>query len=121
MYRAVLAFVMAIAAISYAATAADDKKPADTKKADDKKETKIEGKLVCTKCTMKETKECGHAVKVMENGKEVVYYLKDKGAKETYHKAVCPKDSESDVKVTGKLSEKDGKKTLDDVKVEVKK
>src|SRR5262245_27603071 len=88
---------------------------------DKDKEKKIEGKLVCTKCTLEETKACGHAVKVKEGDKTVVYYLKDKGGKEAYHKEVCPGGTELAVVVTGKLVEKDKKHIIEDPKVEIKK
>jgi len=116
MLRIALAVALGFAAITLASTTR-------TANADEKKaETKtVEGKLVCTKCTLEETKACGHAVKVKEGDKTVVYYLNDKGGKEKYHKGVCPGGSEADVKVTGKIVEKDGKKYIEDPKVEVKK
>lgn len=117
MLRYVLAFALGVSLVTlagYSVTAQDAKK--------DAKDTKtIEGKMVCSKCTLGETKACGHAVKVKEGGKEVTYYLADKGGKEKYHKDVCPGGSELEVKVTGKLTEKDGKKTIADPKVEIKK
>lgn len=89
--------------------------------ADDKKDSKdvktIEGKMVCTKCTLSETKACGHAVQVKEGTKTVTYYLDAKAGK-ALHKEVCPAGSELAVKVTGKLVEKGGKKTLTNAKVE---
>ena len=82
----------------------------------------IKGKLVCGKCTLAETDKCSHVVKAKEKGKEVKYYLVDKGAKEKYHKGVCPPNSEKDVEVTvkGKIEEKEGKKYVTPEKVEVK-
>jgi len=99
--------------------------------AEDKKDEKktLEGKLVCTKCELKETKTCGHALIVKEkdkDGKEVevkYYFAKDKGTKEEFHGAICqePKDA----KVTGKVTEKKEKdvvkKYIEDYKVEIKK
>ncbi len=94
--------------------------------AEDKKDEKktLEGKLVCTKCELKETKACGHALLVKDGDKEVKYYfLNDKGGKETFHKEICsePKDA----KVTGTVvekTEKDVKKMyIKDYKVEFKK
>ena len=55
-----------------------------------------------------------------EGGKTVNYYISDKGNKEKYHKDVCPGGSEVEVKVTGKIVEKDGKKMIEDAKVEKK-
>ena len=117
MLKKILALTVAFAALSFAGTNADDKKT--DKKADEKKT--IEGKLVCAKCTLKDAdaKACTNAVKVKDGDKEVVYYIKDTGNKETYHKAICKADSESKVKVTGKVVEKDGKKWIEDAKVEV--
>jgi hypothetical protein len=84
--------------------------------ADDKAKA-LEGKLVCTKCKLKETEECGNALVVKDGDKSTTYYLKDKGKKEEYH--VC--SGEKDAKVTGKVVEKDGKKSVEDAKVEAKK
>lgn len=89
---------------------------ADDAKKDDKKT--VEGKLVCSKCKLSETEKCGNAVVVKEKvdgkEKEVTYYLADKGAAEKYHKC----SGEKDVKVTGKVVEKDKKKVIEDAKVE---
>jgi hypothetical protein len=88
--------------------------------ADDKDAKTLEGTLTCTKCALSETKACGHALIVKDGDKKVTYYLVDKGGKEGYHKACCTADVEG-VKVTGKIVEKDGKKTIEDPKVELKK
>ena len=99
----------------------EDKKPAakaDEKKADDKKEVNLEGTMVCGKCKLKETDKCSNVVQVKEGDKTVTYYLKDEGVKAPYHKDCCQADVK--VKVTGgKIVEKDGKKTIEDPKVEV--
>ena len=57
------------------------------------------------------------AVQVKDGDKTVTYYLKDNGNKEKYHP--CTEDKEATV--TGKIVEKDGKKWIEDTKVEVKK
>ena len=107
MLRNLLAAVVAVTLVSFAG--AEDKPAAKT----------LEGKLVCTKCELKETKACGHCLLVKEKDKEVKYYLDDKGGKESYHAAVCqePKDA----KVTGKVAKKDDKLTVSEAKVEIKK
>ena len=88
---------------------------ADEKKADKKAEaTKLEGKMVCGKCKLGETDACSNVLVVKEKDAEVKYYLTDKGKAEKYHKC----SGESAVKVTGKVVEKDKKKTLEDAKVE---
>ena len=107
MVRKVLSLMAAFAAVAFLTTA----------HADDKKETKLEGKMVCTKCKLKETESCGNALIVKEGDKNVTVYLKDKGKDEEYH--VC--SGEKAVTVTGKVIEKDGKKLVEGAKVEVKK
>lgn len=86
-------------------------------RADDKEEAKkLEGKLTCTKCALGETDKCGHALLVKKDGKEVKYYLNDKGGAEKYHGKCCKADV--DAIVTGKIVEKDKKHTIDSPKVE---
>ena len=85
--------------------------------ADEKKEDKaktLEGKLVCTKCKLSETDACGNALQVKDGDKTITYYIKDKGKGEKYHKC----SGEQDAKVTGKVTEKDGKKYIEGAKVE---
>lgn len=117
MVRLALALALGFGFAGLAGLTADDK-PAE-KKADKKDEKKtLEGKLVCSKCKLAETDKCGNAVVVKEKKdgkeKEVVYYLNDKGAKEAYHQC----SGEKDVKVTGKVVEKDKKHSVDEPKVE---
>lgn len=109
MLRIALALALGFAAVTVS-FAADEKKP-ETKK--------LEGKLTCTKCSLSETKACGHALVVKEGEKEIKYYLNDKGGKEDYHGKCCQEPV--DATVTGKIVEKDGKKTIDEPKVEIKK
>lgn len=80
------------------------------------KEVTKKGTILCTKCELMETKACGNAIKVKEDGKDVVYYFVDNGAKEKYHKDICggPKPGS----VTGVVGEKDKKKTIKPSKVE---
>lgn len=105
MNKALYALAVAVIAVGFvAATTADEKKT-------------VEGKMVCTKCKLKETSDCGNAMVVKEKGKDVTYYLKDKGKGESYH--VC--SGEKECKATGKIVEKDGKKWVEDSKVEMKK
>jgi hypothetical protein len=92
--RSLFAMLVGVAALSMGVFAEDKK---------DEKKT-LEGSLVCTKCELKETKACGHALIVSKDEKKVTYYLVDKGAKEPYHGKVC--SSPADAKVTGKIVEK---------------
>jgi hypothetical protein len=59
-------------------------------------------------------------IQVKENGKDVLYYLADKGVNESYHEEVCG-GGRKDGKVTGVVAVKDGKKTITPSKVEYKK
>jgi hypothetical protein len=108
--------VLMVAFILAAGLQADTKDAKDTKA----KEVTLKGSLVCGKCTLAETDECSNALKVKDGDKTVVYYLKDKGRGEDYHKGVCPANSSKDASVTGVVTEKDGKKWITPSKVEVK-
>lgn len=117
MLRLALAVVIGFGAVALIAspTVADDKK-------EEKKDAKktLEGTLTCTKCALGETKACGHALIVKDGDKKVTYYISDKGGKEPYHSKCCTADLDG-VKVTGKIGEKDGKKTIEEPKVELPK
>jgi hypothetical protein len=74
------------------------------------KEVTLKGEINCSKCALNETADCGHAIKVSENGKIVIYYLKDNGKAESYHDVVCNGPAKGSVK--GVVLEKDGKKWI---------
>jgi hypothetical protein len=80
--------------------------------AGEKKEKTLKGTLVCGKCTLGETKKCCNVLQVKEDDKTVNYFLKDKGAKEAYHKDICPEGAKKDATVKGVISEKDEKKFI---------
>lgn len=108
MMRYVVALVLGVSIAtltSVAVSTAADEKKAETKT--------LEGKLVCTKCKLSETDACGNALQVKQGDKTVTYYLKDKGKAEKYHKC----SGEQAAKVTGKVTEKDGKKYIEGAKV----
>jgi hypothetical protein len=89
--------------------------------AEDKKEVKLTGTLVCSKCSLKATTKCGNALQVKEGDKLVNYFLDDKGHDESYHESVCGGDKLENVTVIGTVTEKDGKKWIKPTKVETKK
>ena len=107
--------VLGIAAIAVVALAALHSTAAD--KSEPAKPVKLEGTIVCSKCTLKETKQCGNAIIVKENGKDVTYYFIDKGNGEDYHDEVCGGGKKTGT-VVGVVSEKDGKKYITPSKVE---
>jgi hypothetical protein len=92
------------------ARAEEDKKP------EGKKET-LKGMLVCGKCKLKETDSCTNALVVKKDGKDVIYWLDDKGGKkEKYHVCAGAKQAE----VTGFVTTKDKKMYIKPVEDGVK-
>ena len=89
--------------------------------AEEKKEVKLTGTLVCGKCTLDATPKCSNVLQVKEGDKTVNYILDDKGNGEDYHEGVCGDGKLEGVSVTGTVSEKDGKKYIKPTKVELKK
>jgi hypothetical protein len=77
----------------------------------------LKGEIMCAKCELKEGGKCQTIIQVKEDGKEVTYYLKDKGAKEEYHESVCGGGRKEGV-VKGTVTEKNGKKWITPSKVE---
>ena len=86
-------------------------------RAEEKKEVTLKGEVMCASCELKEAKKCQTVVRVKEDGKEVTYYFKDRGTKESYHDAVCG-GGRQDATVTGVVFEKDGKKWITPSKVQ---
>ncbi|MEO6808452.1 MAG: DUF6370 family protein [Isosphaeraceae bacterium] len=78
----------------------------------------ITGNGQCAKCELKETAKCQNTITVTENGKEVVYYLKQNEVSKKFHKNIC-QDPTKTVKATGDVKEEDGKLVMDPTKVEV--
>lgn len=83
------------------------------------KEETIKGTAKCAKCSLKEAKECQAVVVAKDGDKDVKYYVTGKEAK-ALHKDICTEDKEN-VSVTGKVTEKDGKKMIAATKVEEEK
>jgi hypothetical protein len=81
----------------------------------DDKEVTLKGTITCAKCDLKQEKTCHTVIKVSEDGKDVVYYLDDAAGKKN-HKKICTEAKKGSV--TGKVSEKDGKKVITASKVE---
>lgn len=81
-------------------------------------EVTLEGKIACAKCTLKkaDAKECQNVL-LVENadGKPTEYYIAKSDAAEKLGE-VCT--NTTDAKVTGTVSEKDGRKWITASKVE---
>jgi hypothetical protein len=82
------------------------------------KEVTLTGKIMCAKCELglKGVSKCQTVMKVKEGDKDVLYFFKDKGAREEYHEMVCG-GGQKDGTVTGVVTEKDGKKWIAPKKV----
>ena len=80
------------------------------------KEVTLKGTATCAKCDLGTAKECANVLQVKEGGKTVTYYLAGKADME-WHKNICK--APKSVTMTGTVTEKDGKKTLDVSKMEM--
>ena len=111
MVRFAKLFAVALALVALVATvqARPDK---------DKGEKTLTGSITCGKCDLGVDKKCATVIKVKEGDKDVVYYFDDAGHKK-HHGKICM--TPTDGTVTGKVSEKDGKKIVTVSKVEWKK
>jgi CDP-diacylglycerol pyrophosphatase len=107
----VLLSVAMVVVVNAASVKAEEKK-------EEKKEVTLKGTIVCTKCELSETKECGNAIKTKIDGKDVVVYFDDKGKGVKYHGKICAEPKPGSV--TGVLSEKDKKKYITPAKDGVK-
>jgi Family of unknown function (DUF6370) len=87
-----------------------------TRADDAAKEVTLKGKATCAKCDLKQTDKCQAALVVTQDGKDVVYYVKGKGASDL-HKEVC-QAAKDGVSVTGIVSEKDGQKWITASKID---
>jgi hypothetical protein len=75
------------------------------------KEVTIKGTATCAKCDLGKTKSCQAALKVTEDGKDVVYYITMDAEGKKLHSEICKK-AKDNVSVTGVVSEKDGQKWI---------
>jgi hypothetical protein len=102
MLRNLFALVVGVTALALAAGVSAQEKKGEKKT--------LEGKLVCGKCKLSETEKCSNVLVVEKKGKEIKYWLKDKGKAEKYHKC----SGEKEVKITGivKEVEEGGEKKL---------
>ena len=76
----------------------------------------LKGDAMCTKCNMHETEKCGCAIKTADG---TVYYAKNNSTAKDFHDNIC--HGPAKVIATGKVSEKDGKKTISLSKIELDK
>jgi hypothetical protein len=104
--RMILSLVCAVALVGF--VGADDKG----------KEVKLEGKMCCAKCELNKSDKCATVFVAKDGEKETIYYLDSASNKKFPHKDYC--QGSTDAKVTGTVSEKDGKKMITISKLEKK-
>jgi hypothetical protein len=83
---------------------------------DDAKEVTLKGEALCAKCELHETDKCKTAIRVKEDGKDVIYYAADNEVAKKFHKNIC--QGPAKVTATGTVKEKDGKKIIKLTKIE---
>ena len=68
-------------------------KPEKAKKTEEKAKAiqgaTIKGLGMCAKCELKETAQCQNAVKIVKDGKELIYLFADNDLSKDFHKNVC--------------------------------
>jgi hypothetical protein len=79
-------------------------------------EQTIKGEALCAKCELHETEKCQTAIRVKEDGKDVIYYAVNNDVAKKFHKTVC--QSTAKVTATGTVKEKDGKKMITLTKID---
>lgn len=98
----VLLTVMAVGVLVVALHAADTKKGG---------EVTLKGHITCAKCELMQSDKCATVIKV----KDTIYYF-DPASSKAHHDTICQGGKEGTV--TGKVTEKDGKKFIAVSKVE---
>ena len=74
-------------------------------------EVTLKGDMVCAKCALHETDKCQNVLKVMDGGKQTLYYLEQNKVAKENHEMVCSGKPKA-ATVTGKVAESKAKKTL---------
>lgn len=82
---------------------------------EDSKSKTLAGNITCGKCELGKDKSCTTVIVVKDGDKEAVYYF-DAAAHKKYHGEICKGGKAG--KVTGDVSEKDGKKMVKVAKLE---
>ena len=81
------------------------------------KEQTLTGTMTCAKCSLEQAPKCQNALIVTEGDTKTVYLLAANKVSKDYHENVCQGEKKN-VKVTGAVAEKDGKKEITASKIE---
>jgi hypothetical protein len=76
----------------------------------------IKGEATCAKCNLKTATACQMAITVEKDGKKETYLVEQNDVAKGFHKQICTDTKK--VVADGKITEKDGKKTITLAKVE---
>lgn len=82
-------------------------------------EKTIVGDGACAKCTLKETKDCQHAIIADEDGKKVTYYVTQNAVAKEFGDSLCSEKKK--IKATGKVKVVNDKRFILPTKMEVAK
>lgn len=74
------------------------------------------GEAKCGKCMLKDGKDCHNVIQAEKDGKKVTYYLENNDVSKELHGKICSQSKK--VKVSGTVSEKDGKMHLTATKIQ---
>lgn len=81
------------------------------------KEQTLTGTMTCAKCALKEASKCQNALIVTKGDTKTTYLLAANKVSKDFHENVCQGEM-ANVKVTGTVAEKDGKKEITASKIE---
>jgi hypothetical protein len=115
MKRIVLGIALSLFVVAGAAYGKPAEKKEPAAAAEAQKSVTLAGQIGCAHCAFKIGNECADAIRVKEAGKDVVYLFTPDPARK-HDTAMC--ESVRDGKVTGVVSDKDGKKTIKVSKIE---
>jgi hypothetical protein len=115
MKRITFGIALSFLALVASAQGKSTEKNEPTKSADAQLTVTLTGQIGCAHCAFHVASTCADAIRVKDNGQDVVYLFAADPARK-HDMAMCK--SVRDGKVTGVVSEKDGKKTIKVSKIE---
>jgi hypothetical protein len=80
-------------------------------------EVTLVGDGQCAKCSLGQSPQCANALVVKQDGKEITYFLTDNKVSKDFHDTICTEVAQ--IKVTGVVTEKSGRKEIVASKIEL--